>query len=47
MSNLKLLQPSKRIEAVVRGLKDEEVGVVGDAVRVSGGVAVGGRVTRA
>ena len=40
MSNLKLLQPSKRIEAVVRGLKDEEVGVVGDAVR-AGDVTVG------
>ena len=32
---------------MIRGLKDEEVGIVGDAVRVAARVAVGGGVARA
>ncbi len=39
--------PPERVVSVIRGLDDEEVCVVGDAVRVADRVAVGGGVARA
>ncbi len=42
-----LVLPPERVVSVIRGLEDEEVCVVGDAVRVADRVTVGGGVARA